>query len=520
MTDSVSAGDKPDQSVPLIIGAVATVLLLASLGQTIVGTALPTIVAELGGLEHLTWVVTAYLLSSTVVAPIYGKLGDLFGRKIVMQAAIVIFLAGAVLSAMATSMTYLIVARAIQGLGGGGLMVVAMTVVADVIPARQRGRIQGIFGGVFGMATVVGPLLGGFFVEHLGWQWIFLINLPLGVLSLAVIAVAFKQKPTRAQHKIDYLGATLLTTTLTSTVLLASLGGTTYAWTSPELLGLIALSVGTLIGFILVEARAEEPILPLSLFAIPTFSLSSAILFISGLAMFGALTFLPLFLQTVMGVSPSDSGVQILPVMAGMFITSIVAGQMMTRTGRYRWMPIAGTAFVTISMLLLATVNQFTSLWLLALYMLIFGIGAGFITSVLVTVVQNAVPRNVLGVATAGTTLFRQIGGSLGISAFGAIFASRLAAELGDAGRIGGAAFDRAALAALPEAARDQLLTAFTNALQPIFLISTVAGAIAFGLSFLIPFRPLSTTLRDEPEAELAAEGQMAASVVGAPTSS
>lgn len=516
MTDSIPVEDLPNQSVRLIIGAVATVLLLASLGQTIVGTALPTIVGELGGLEHLTWVVTAYLLASTVVAPIYGKLGDLYGRKIVLQAAILIFLVGAVLSAMASSMTFLIVARVIQGLGGGGLLVVAMTVVADVIPPRQRGRIQGIFGAVFGVATVVGPLLGGFFVEHLGWQWIFLINLPLGVLALAVIAVAFKQKPGRAQHKIDYLGAALLTATLSATVLFTSLGGTTFGWLSPVILGLIGVAVASLIGFLLVEARAAEPILPLSLFSIPTFSLASGVLFISGLAMFGALTFLPLFLQTVMGVSPADSGLQMLPVMVGMFGTSILSGQLMSRTGRYRWMPITGSAFITAGLVLLSTMTQHTEWWLLAVYMLVFGIGLGFVNAVLVTVVQNAVPTRVVGVATAGTALFRQIGGSLGVSVFGAIFANRLATELGGAGH--GSAFDPAALAALPEAARDQVLSAFTNALHPVFLIAAAAGVVAVVLAWLIPFRPLATSLRQEPEAEIEAEEQMAAAAVGAPS--
>lgn len=520
MTDSIPVEDLPNQSVRLILGAVATVLLLASLGQTIVGTALPTIVGELGGLEHLTWVVTAYLLASTVVAPIYGKLGDLYGRKIVLQAAITIFLVGAVLSAMASSMTFLIVARAIQGLGGGGLMVVAMTVVADVIPPRQRGRIQGVFGAVFGLATVVGPLLGGFFVEHLTWRWIFLINLPLGVLALAVIAVAFRQKPDRAQHKIDYLGAVLLTATLSATVLFTSLGGTTFDWLSPMILGLVVVAVASLIGFLLVEARAAEPILPLSLFRIPTFSLASGVLFISGLTMFGALTFLPLFLQTVMGVSPADSGFQMLPVMLGMLGTSILSGQMMSRTGRYRWMPIAGTAFITAGLLLLSTMTQHTEWWLLAIYMLVFGIGLGFVNAVLVTVVQNAVPRQVLGVATAGTTLFRQIGGSLGVSVFGAIFANRLAAELGGAGTGHGSALDPAALAALPEAARDQVLSAFSNALHPVFLIAAVAGVVAFALAWLIPFRPLANSLRQEPEAEIEAEEQMAAAAVGAPSAS
>ena len=308
---SQSVTEEPQtQSVGLIIGAVAVTLLLASLGQTIVSTALPTIVSELGGLDHLTWVVIAYLLSSTVVAPIYGKLGDLYGRKIVLQAAIVIFLVGAGLSAFANSMNFLIFARTVQGLGGGGLMVVAMTVVADVIPPRQRGKIQGIFGAVFGVATVVGPLLGGFIVEHLSWHWIFIINLPLGVLALAVIGFALKPKVTRVAHKIDYMGFVLLTTALSAFVLATSLGGNTFPWLSVEIIGLVVLSLAALVAFVWVEARAAEPVLPLQLFRNNTFLVTNAVGFLVGMAMFGSITFLPLYLQIAKGISPTNSAFQ------------------------------------------------------------------------------------------------------------------------------------------------------------------------------------------------------------------
>ena len=262
MSESMQSADAPqEQSIRLVIGAVAVTLLLASLGQTIVSTALPTIVGQLGGLDHLTWVVIAYLLSSTVVAPVYGKLGDLYGRKIVLQSAIVIFLIGAVLSALASSMTFLIIARTVQGLGGGGLMVVAMTVVADIIPPRQRGKIQGLFGAVFGVATIVGPLLGGFLVEHVGWQWIFLINLPLGILALAVIAVALKPRAERVAHTVDYMGFVLLSGALTAFVLATSLGGNTYPWLSVEIVGLIAAALVMGAVFVWVEGRAPEPVL-------------------------------------------------------------------------------------------------------------------------------------------------------------------------------------------------------------------------------------------------------------------
>jgi len=441
-----------EQPVGLIISAVAVTLLLASLGQTIVSTALPTIVGELGGIEHLTWVVTAYLLSSTIVAPIYGKLGDLYGRKIVLQAAIVIFLIGAVLSGIATSMTFLIIARGIQGLGGGGLIVVAMTIVADIIPPRQRGKVQGLFAAVFGVATVVGPLLGGFLVEHFSWHWIFFLNVPLALIALGVIAVALKTRANKAQHRIDYLGALLIAGSLSSLVLFTTMGGTTLPWLSAPIIGLVVLALVLGAAFIFVELRAAEPMLPMTLFANKTFTLASAILFISGLAMFGALTFLPLFMQTVTGISPTQSGLQMLPVMVGMLGTSMISGQVMSRTGRYRWMPIAGAVALIVGLVLMATLTAETSRILLAVYMFVFGVGLGFINSVLVTAVQNAIPRTQMGAGTAGTTLFRQIGGSLGVSVFGAIFANGLASQLGNAMPEGGAssAFNAAAIAAMP----------------------------------------------------------------------
>src|SRR5215217_1285456 len=400
MSDPIQPAEEPqDQSTRLIIGAVAVTLLLASLGQTIVSTALPSIVTELGGLEHLTWVVIAYLLSSTVVAPIYGKLGDLYGRKIVLQAAIVIFLIGAVLSALATSMTFLIFARTIQGLGGGGLMVVAMTVVADIIPPRQRGKIQGLFGAVFGVATVVGPLLGGFIVEHISWQWIFLINLPLGVLALVVIAAALKPRAERVKHSIDYAGFVLLSGGLTAFVLATSLGGNTFPWLSFEIIGLVVFAIGALAAFIWVESRAAEPVLPLSLFANNTFTISSVVGFLVGMAMFGSITFLPMYLQLAKGVSPTDSALQLIPMMVGLIGASMLSGFAMTRTGRYKILPQMSTFVLVIGLLLLATMQLETPSWQVAIYMFLVGAGIGPVNSVSVTATQNAVPREVVGTA-------------------------------------------------------------------------------------------------------------------------
>ncbi|SEP71918.1 drug resistance transporter, EmrB/QacA subfamily [Devosia sp. YR412] len=506
------------QSVGLIIGAVAVTLLLASLGQTIVSTALPTIVGELGGLDHLTWVVIAYLLSSTVVAPIYGKLGDLYGRKIVLQAAIVIFLIGASLSAFASSMTFLIIARTVQGLGGGGLMVVAMTVVADVIPPRQRGKIQGIFGAVFGVATVVGPLLGGVIVEHLNWQWIFLINLPLGILTLVVISAALKTNPDRVSHKIDYMGFVLLTTALSSFVLATSLGGNTFAWLSAQIIGLVVLSLASVAAFIWVESRAAEPVLPLKLFRNNTFVITNAVGFLVGMAMFGSITFLPLYLQVAKGVTPTGSAIQLIPMMVGLIGASTLAGFAMSKTGRYKLLPIASTAVLVVGLTLLGTMHLGTPDWQIALFMFMVGAGIGPVNSVGVTATQNAVSRDLVGVATAGNTLFRQIGGSIGVSVFGAIFTSSLASQVGGAmPEGGGGAFNAAAIKALPDAVRVQVVEGFSAALHPVFLTAAAAAVIACGLAFMLKELPLATSLRKEPEAEIDAEERAMAAAAGAP---
>ena len=524
MSDPVQPAETPDSPpVALIIGAVAVTLLLASLGQTIVSAALPVIVGQLGGLEHLTWVVIAYLLSSTVVAPIYGKLGDLFGRKIVLQVAIVIFLAGAVLSAMATNMNFLIIARAVQGLGGGGLIVVAMTVVADIIPPRQRGKVQGLFGAVFGVSTVIGPLLGGFIVEHFSWQWIFLINLPLGILALAVIAIALKPRGVRVKHSIDYWGFVLLSGGLTAFVLATSLGGNTWGWFSPQIIGLLVFAIGTLAGFVWTEARAAEPVLPLSLFKINTFALTSVISFFVGMAMFGSITFLPMYLQLAKGVSPMDSALQLVPMMVGMIGTSMLSGFFMTRTGRYKRLPQLSTLVLTIGCLLLATMQLDTPAWAIAIYMFLVGAGIGPVNSVSITATQNAVPRAVVGAATAGNTLFRQIGGSIGVSIFGGIFASGLAGQLSavlpEGADMGTGSFSTQAVAGLPEPLQALVLEAFASALHPVFFTAAGVAILAFGLSFFLEELPLATTLRQEPEAGIDAEEQASAALVGAPAS-
>jgi EmrB/QacA subfamily drug resistance transporter len=482
--------------VRLIFSALLLVLLLASLDQTIVSTALPTIVGDLGGLAHLSWVVTAYLLASTVAAPLYGKLGDLYGRKTVLQTAIVIFLIGSALCGLSQNMAELISFRALQGLGGGGLMVVTLAVVGDIFPPRERGRYQGYFGGVFGVSTVVGPLLGGFFVDNLSWRWIFYVNLPIGAIALAVIAFAFHARTTTQRHAMDYVGALLLGSLLTAVILFTSLGGTTWAWASWQILGLIALSIVLLPAFVLVEGRASEPIMPLSLFHNRTFATTGAIGFVVGFALFGAVTYLPVYLQVTKGSSPTKSGLQLTPLMAGVLISSILSGQLITRRGRYRVFPIAGTAIMAAGMYLLSRLGVTTPTYVTALYALVVGLGIGMTMQVLVLAAQNSVHPRMMGVATSGSTLFRQIGGSIGVAVFGTIFANRVHVELASRlpkGTHVPAAIDPHGIRNLPSASRHAFVDAFAIALHPVFLTAAAISVLAFALTWLLRDVPLRT---------------------------
>jgi EmrB/QacA subfamily drug resistance transporter len=501
-TESLAPGPPSERGrVGVIFGALLLVLLLASLDQTIVSTALPTIVGDLGGLSHLSWVVTGYLLAATVVGPLYGKLGDLYGRKVLLQVAIVLFLIGSALCGQSQSMTELIAFRALQGLGGGGLIVLTLATVGDIIPPRERGRYQGFFGAVFGVSTVIGPLLGGFFVDSLSWRWIFYVNVPLGLIALAVIAVAFQPRTDHVHHRIDYVGAAVLTAGLSAIVLFTSLGGTSYAWSSPLILSLIGIAIVMIAAFPLVEVHAAEPILPMSLFRNRTFVVTSAVGFIIGLALFGSVTFLPLYLQVVKGHSPTVSGLLITPMMAGLLVTSILSGNLISRYGHYKPFPIAGTALATVGLFLLSRIGVSTPTLTTALFVVVLGLGLGMVMQVLVLAVQNSVDYHDLGVATSGSTLFRQIGGSIGVSAFGAIFSSRLASELASripAGAHIPTAANPAVVKHLPAALRTPYIAAFAAALQPVFLTAAAVAFAGFLLSWLLREQPLRQTTRAE----------------------
>ncbi|MFE1923029.1 MFS transporter [Streptomyces asoensis] len=498
-------------NVLVSIGALLLGMLLAALDQTIVSTALPTIVSELGGMEHLSWVVTAYLLASTAATPLWGKLGDQYGRKRLFQIAIVIFLIGSALCGMAQNMPQLIGFRALQGLGGGGLMVLSMAIVGDIVPPRERGRYQGLFGAVFGATSVLGPLLGGLFTQHLSWRWVFYVNLPVGVVALAVIAAVLHIPRRSTKHVIDYLGTFLVAAVATCLVLVASLGGTTWDWGSPQIIGLAVLGVLLGVAFVAVERRAAEPVLPLKLFRIRTFTLSAVISFIVGFAMFGAMTYLPTFLQVVQGVSPTLSGVHMLPMVVGLLLSSTVSGQIVSRTGRWKVFPVSGTAVTTVGLLLLHRLDEHSSTAEMSACFFVFGLGLGLVMQVLVLIVQNAVAYEDLGVATSGATFFRSIGASFGVAIFGTVFAGRLGDKLTEAFRgerlppgisVGGLESDPRGIASLPSALRPQALHAYASAITDVFLYAAPVALLGFVLAWFLKEDPLrgSVTAPDVTE--------------------
>ena len=474
---------------PLLLAAA-----LAMLDNVIVGTAMPRIVGELGGLAHLAWVVTAYVLGTTVSTPIWGKIGDLYGRKNVFLASIVLFLVGSVLSGAAQTMGQLIGFRALQGLGAGGLLVGALAIIGDLVPPRERGRYQGIFAGVMSLSMVIGPLVGGFLTDQLSWRWAFYVNVPIGAVALVWLVAKLRLPKRRTDHHIDWLGAALLTVGLTALVLVTTWGGVEYPWGSWQILGLAGLAVAALVAFGFVERRVAEPVLPLNLFRDRNFTVISAIAFLLGFAMFGAITFLPLFQQTVQGASATNSGLLLLPMTAAMLVVSIVAGQVITRTGRYKLFPILGGVGMAVGMVLLSFVDVATTRTQLASFMVALGLGMGCLMQTAMLIAQNSVDQKNLGVASSSVTLFRSIGGSFGVALFGTIFArhfaSSVAASLGPeaASQLasGGGQVDPQVVAALPDPVKFAIYDGIASSLATVFVWAIPFAALVAVLAVLI----------------------------------
>jgi EmrB/QacA subfamily drug resistance transporter len=496
--------------IKIVLPGLLLAILLAMLDQLIVGTALPRIVGDLGGVAHLSWVVTAYVLASTVTTPLYGKLGDLYGRKKLFLASIVIFLAGSALSGLAQSMTQLIGFRALQGLGAGGLMVGAISILGELVSPRERGKYMGYIMAVMMIATIGGPLAGGFITDAFSWRWVFYINLPIGGVALVYLARVLKLPATRTEHKVDYLGAGLLGLAATAIVLVSTWGGTEFAWGSGRILGLCAVALATTAAFLLVEARAAEPILPLYLFRNRNFSLVAGLSFLVGLAMFGAITFLPLYQQTVQGASPTVSGLLLTPMMVGVMVTSIIAGQITSRTGRYKALPIVGSVGMGTGMYLLSMLGTGTSRVTSGLFFVVLGLGMGLLMQITSLMAQNSVELKDIGVASSSRLFFQQIGGSIGVSVFGAIFARRLTDVL--SARLPGAHLNApggqinpATVAGLPPVVRHDVFFAIAHAIDGVFIWALPAMVLAFVVSLFIKEIPLRGNVETPGEAAAAA---------------
>jgi EmrB/QacA subfamily drug resistance transporter len=487
----------------IIFGALIAGMLLASLDQTIVSTAMPTIVGELGGVEHQVWITTAYILATTIVMPIYGKFGDVLGRRNLFLLAIALFTLASVACALATDFWAFVTFRAIQGLGGGGLMILSQAIIADIVPAKERGKYLGPLGAVFGLSAVGGPLLGGFFVDHLTWQWAFWINIPVGIAAFVIAFVALKLPSKRASAPIDILGVVFLSIATTCLIFFTDFGGDsahgwgaleTWAWGA----GLLAASVA----FVMTEARAADPIIPLSLFRNPIFVNATAIGLALGIGMFAAIGFVPTFLQMSSGTSAAASGLLMLPMMAGLMGTAIASGVLISRTGRYKIFPIVGTLLTGVAMVAMTTLTAQTPIWLICVFLFFFGAGLGLIMQVVVLVVQNAVPAAQIGTATSTNNYFREVGAALGIAVFGTIFTNRLTENLTGVFTGAGASSEEAAdatatidpqtLATLPDEVREGIVTAYADALAPVFWYLVPFIAIAFVLSLFLKQIPLS----------------------------
>jgi EmrB/QacA subfamily drug resistance transporter len=494
------------RQILVVMTGLMTGLFLAALDQSIVGTALPRITSELGGLDKLSWVVTAYLLTATSSTPLWGKISDLYGRRLMFQIAIVTFMAGSLLSGFSQNIDQLIVFRAVQGLGGGGLMALAMATIGDVIPPRERGRYQGYFAAVFGTSSVLGPVLGGWFADGPGWEWIFFINIPIGIVALVVTSASLKIHHVRREHSIDYLGAAVVVASVTSILLYTAWAGPQRGWGSGIALALLGAGLALAVLFVLVELRAKEPIIPMRLFRNSIFSIANLFGFLIGAAMFGSMIFIPVYLQVVDGMSPTQSGLAMVPMVLGIFTTSISAGRRMSHTGRYKIYPILGAAVVTGALLLFSTLDNDTPYWYAGLAMYIMGFGLGFTMQVLIVVVQNSVDRSDMGTATASVAFFRQMGGSFGTALFGAILSSRLAEYMADAlrslppgtpadtmGDVDSITNSVQAIRALPAPVEELVTGAFSNALHDMFLSAVPLVLVALVVAFFLKEVPLGT---------------------------
>lgn len=487
----------------IIFSALIAGMLLASLDQTIVSTAMPTIVGELGGVEHQVWITSAYILATTIVMPIYGKFGDVLGRRRLFMVAIVIFTLASIGCALATDFWMFVVFRALQGLGGGGLMILSQAIIADIVPASERGKYLGPLGAVFGLAAVGGPLLGGFFVDHLTWQWAFYINIPVGIIALLIAVFALRLPSKKATKPIDWLGVLLLSAATTCLIFFTDFGGSAqHGWASMDtwMWGLGLLIAVAL--FIFVESRAADPIMPLAMFRNPVFVNATAIGLVLGIGMFAAIGFVPTFLQMSSGTSAAASGLLMLPMMVGLMGTSIASGLIITRTGRYKIFPIVGTVLTAIAMGLMTILTADTPIWLICVFLGVFGAGLGLIMQVVVLVVQNAVPASELGTATSTNNYFREVGAALGIAVFGSLFTSRLTERLTGVFTGAGASADEASAATstldpatllqLPDEVREGVVVAYADALAPVFWYLIPFMLVAFVLSLFLKQIPLS----------------------------
>jgi len=495
-------GRPTTRSVLLVFAGLMVAMLLASLDQTIFSTALPTIVGELNGVEHMLWVTTAYILASTIVMPVYGKLGDLVGRKWLFVTAISIFLVGSVMGGLADSMGTLIAGRAVQGLGGGGLMILALAIIADVVPARERGKYSGIMGAVFAVSSVAGPLLGGYFTDGPGWRWAFWMNIPLGILAI-LSAIFFLKLPKRtyAKPRIDYAGMIVVALFATSLVLFTTWGGSTYDWNSPIIIGLIVATVVFAGLFVFIESRAAEPVIPLKLFKNRNFNLTTGAGLITGVAMFGALAYMPTYLQMVTGVGAAHAGLLMIPMMGALLLSSVGSGQIVSHTGRYKLIPIIGMAVTALGLFLLSTLTATTAIWIMCVFLAVMGLGLGMSMQILVLVVQNSFPQAIVGTATSSNNFFRQIGSSLGAAIVGSLFVSRLtdilATELppGGTGGDGINSLTPAIVASLPEPLHSIIINAYNDALTPIFLLMVPLVLVAGVLLLFVVEKPLATRI-------------------------